>query len=73
MPNVDIAVDADLQQLFQLPSCEDITIPAANGLSVQLPTGGALTAFAVRGHGWGAEEHQALLAGSGGFGFIPCL
>lgn len=46
MPNVDIAVDADLQQLFQLPSCADITLPSASGLSVQLPTGGALTAFA---------------------------
>ncbi|MGA8432347.1 MAG: hypothetical protein WB729_21150 [Candidatus Sulfotelmatobacter sp.] len=46
MPNIDIAVSADLEQLFQLPSCADITLPAASGLSVQLPTGGSLQAFA---------------------------
>lgn len=46
MPNIDIAVSADLEQLFQLPPCADITLPAASGLSVQLPTGGSLQAFA---------------------------
>ncbi|WP_353064445.1 hypothetical protein RBB77_01615 [Tunturibacter psychrotolerans] len=47
MASIDIAVDADLEQLFQLPNCADITLPsAAGGLSVQLPTGGSLQAFA---------------------------
>jgi hypothetical protein len=46
MPNIDITVDADLQQMFQLPPCSDITLPSAGSLSVQLPTGGALQAFA---------------------------
>jgi hypothetical protein len=46
MPNIDIAVSADLEQLFQLPACADITLPSAGGLSVQLPTGGSLQAFA---------------------------
>jgi hypothetical protein len=46
MPSIDIAVSADLEQLFQLPSCADITLPSASGLSVQLPTGGSLQAFA---------------------------
>src|SRR5215469_225070 len=46
MPNIDIQVDADLNELFQLPPCADITLPSASGLSVQLPTGGALQAFA---------------------------
>lgn len=46
MPNIDIAVDADLAQLFQLPPCADITLPDASGLSVQLPTGGSFQGFA---------------------------
>jgi len=46
MPNIDIAVDADLEQLFQLPACSDITLPSASSLSVQLPTGGALQSMA---------------------------
>lgn len=46
MAGIDIAVSADLEQLFQLPSCADITLPSASGLSVQLPTGGSLQAFA---------------------------
>ena len=46
MASIDIAVDADLEQLFQLPPCANITIPPAAGLSVQLPTGGSLQAFA---------------------------
>ncbi len=46
MPDIDIAVSADLGQMFQLPSCADITLPNASGLSIQLPTGGSLQAFA---------------------------
>ena len=46
MPNIDIQVDADLSDLFQLPPCSDLELPDASGLSIQLPTGGALQAFA---------------------------
>lgn len=46
MPNIDIQVDADLSELFQLPPCSDLQLPDASGLSIQLPTGGALQAFA---------------------------
>lgn len=46
MPEIDIAVSADLQELFQLPACADITLEPASQLSIQLPTGGALQAFA---------------------------
>lgn len=45
MPNIDIAVDADLQQLFKLPPCSDLELTPSSGLSVQLPTGGALQSF----------------------------
>lgn len=46
MPNIDIAVDADLNQLFQLPTCADLSLPSAGPLKVQLPTGGSIQAFA---------------------------
>jgi hypothetical protein len=46
MASIDIAVSADLEQLFQLPSCDAITLPSAGSLSIQLPTGGSLQAFA---------------------------
>jgi hypothetical protein len=45
MPNIDIAVDADLTQLFQLPSCDALALPDAGKISVQLPTGGVLQSF----------------------------
>jgi hypothetical protein len=46
MPNIDIAVDADLSELFKVPSCEDLKLPSAGPLKIQLPTGGSLQAFA---------------------------
>jgi hypothetical protein len=46
MPSIDITVDSDLSQLFELPQCSDLELPNAGSLSVQLPTGGALQAFA---------------------------
>src|SRR6266849_3199639 len=46
MPNIDIAVDADLNELFQLPTCADLSLPSAGPLKVQLPTGGSIQAFA---------------------------
>lgn len=46
MPNIDIAVDADLQQAFQIPSCADLGLPNAGELKLRLPTGGTFQAFA---------------------------
>jgi hypothetical protein len=46
MSNIDIAVDADLAALFNLPPCTELTLPPPTSLSVTLPTGGALKAFA---------------------------
>jgi hypothetical protein len=46
MPNIDIAVDADLKKLFNLPPCSEISIPGPKPLKVQLPTGGTISAFA---------------------------
>jgi hypothetical protein len=46
MPNIDIAVDADLRKVFSLPPCSEISIPGPQPLKVQLPTGGFISAFA---------------------------
>src|ERR1051325_1316349 len=43
---MDIQVDANLNELFDLPQCADIQIPFPEPLKVQLPTGGSLQAFA---------------------------
>jgi hypothetical protein len=45
MPNIDIPVAVDLQQLFELPPCEAIKLPKPSPMSIQLPTGGSLKAF----------------------------
>jgi len=46
MPNIDIPVSVDLQKMFDLPACTDIKLPKPSPLSVTLPTGGSLKAFA---------------------------
>jgi len=46
MPNIDITVDADLKQAFQIPSCQELSLPNPGPLKVQLPTGGTIQAFA---------------------------
>jgi hypothetical protein len=46
MPNIDIAVDVDLKQAFDIPSCIDLSLPNAGPLKVTLPTGGTISAFA---------------------------
>jgi hypothetical protein len=46
MPNIDIAVDADLSEAFQIPSCTELGLPNAGPLKIQLPTGGSIQAFA---------------------------
>jgi hypothetical protein len=46
MAGIDITVSPQLEQMFQLPTCASITLPNASSLSIQLPTGGSLQAFA---------------------------
>ena len=42
---MDITVDSNLNELFQLPACSDIQIPFPKPASITLPTGGTLSAF----------------------------
>jgi hypothetical protein len=42
---MDIQVDANLNDLLQLPACSDIQIPFPSPAKVTLPTGGSLQAF----------------------------
>jgi hypothetical protein len=46
MPKIDISVEPDLQDLFNLPSCDDLALPAPSKLKIQLPTGSTISAFA---------------------------
>src|SRR5437588_9376794 len=46
MPNIDITVESDLQEAFQIPSCTELGLPNPGPLKVTLPTGGTITAFA---------------------------
>jgi hypothetical protein len=46
MPNIDIEVDADLKEAFQIPACLELGLPNAAPLKIQLPTGGSIQAFA---------------------------
>jgi hypothetical protein len=46
MAELDITVDADLRELFNLPSCSELAIPGPKPLKVNLPTGGTISAFA---------------------------
>jgi hypothetical protein len=45
MPNLDIPVTADLQEMFDLPSCADIALPQPKPITIQLPGGGTLSSF----------------------------
>ncbi|HEX3151502.1 MAG TPA: hypothetical protein VHR66_25720 [Gemmataceae bacterium] len=45
MPNIDIQVDADLQEMFDLPSCADISLPPPRPIKINLPGGGTLSSF----------------------------
>jgi len=45
MPNIDIPVSPDLEQLFQLPACSEIRLPKPSKLKIALPTGGTLSAI----------------------------
>ena len=45
MPNIDIPVSHDLEQLFQLPACSEIRLPKPSKLKIALPMGGTLSAI----------------------------
>jgi hypothetical protein len=46
MPKFDIPIPAELQQLMELPPCEELKLPSPKPVQVQLPTGATLKAFA---------------------------
>jgi hypothetical protein len=46
MANIDIQVDANLQELFNLPLCSDIQLPPPSPLKITLPFGGTMQAMA---------------------------
>jgi hypothetical protein len=45
MPDIDIQVTADLQEMFDLPACAEVSLPKPSPLTVRLPGGGTLSAF----------------------------
>jgi hypothetical protein len=45
MPNIDITVSADLEEMFDLPACSDISLPPPKPITLQLPGGGSLSSF----------------------------
>src|SRR5438552_3762190 len=45
MPNLDIKVSADVQGMFDLPSCASISLPPPRPIKVSLPGGGTLSSF----------------------------
>jgi hypothetical protein len=45
MPTFDIPIPVDLQELLDLPPCDELKLPAPSPLKIQLPTGGSLQAF----------------------------
>jgi hypothetical protein len=46
MPNIgEIEISADLAKLFELPACNDISLPKPQKLEITLPTGGSLKAI----------------------------
>src|SRR5262249_14179652 len=45
MPKLDIDVSADLQEMFDLPDCADVSLPKPRKMTLRLPGGGTLSAF----------------------------
>jgi hypothetical protein len=45
MPSIDIEVSADLQDMFGLPSCDDISLSPPSPIKINLPGGGTLSSF----------------------------
>ena len=45
MPNIDIDVSPELQEMFALPDCAAISLPPPSKLTVQLPGGGTFSAL----------------------------
>jgi len=45
MPNIDIEVEPDLKELFELPPCNIVTLPEPSPTKITLPTGGSINAI----------------------------
>ena len=45
MPKIDIKVESKLEEALKIPACIDLSLPKPRKLSIELPTGGSLTAF----------------------------
>lgn len=45
MPNIDVAIEADLKKVFDLPPCEGLKLPSPKRLKIQLPSGGSIQAL----------------------------
>lgn len=45
MPQIDIKIDSELEEMLKIPACIDMSLPKPGKLSVQLPSGGSLKAF----------------------------
>jgi hypothetical protein len=45
MPNIDVPIEADLKDLFNLPPCKEIKLPSPKPLKIRLPSGGSIQAL----------------------------
>src|SRR4029453_17343833 len=45
MPNIDIELEPELEQLFELPPCNIVSLPEPSPITINLPTGGSLKAI----------------------------
>ena len=45
MPDIDIPINASIQDLFNIPPCDVLKLPQPSPLKIQLPTGGSLNAL----------------------------
>jgi len=45
MPNIDITVSPDLEEMFDLPACSDISLPPPKPITLHLPGGATMTSF----------------------------
>jgi hypothetical protein len=45
MPQIDITVSPDLEAMFALPSCADISLPPPSPITIQLPGGATLSSI----------------------------
>lgn len=45
MPQIDIQIDSELEEMLKIPACIDMSLPKPETLSVQMPSGGSLKAL----------------------------